>query len=423
MATTTFALVDCNNFYVSCERVFNPKLEGRPVVVLSNNDGCVIARSEEAKKEGVRMGAPFFAIRDLARARGIEVYSSNYPLYGDMSRRVTQTLGQFTPTMELYSIDEAFLDLSHIPPEERAERAWLIRATVKQWTGIPASIGIAATKTLAKIAAHLAKRSTRAAGILDLSGPRYLTAALGMVPMEDVWGIGWKYARKLRSEGVATALDFRNLPAEWVKEHMGTTGFRTQQELKGISCLPLESVRGPRKGILVSRSFSTPLTKPGEIREAVANYASRAAEKLRRDGTAAGAITVFMATSRFAGESHYLSTTLGFPVSTDSTPEVLAHALAGVDSIYEQGYRYKRAGVILSDIIGRDQVQGNLFDRVDREKASELMRLVDGTNRRLGSGTLKYASLGTGESWKGKSERRSRCFTTSWEELPVVSAR
>lgn len=412
-----YALVDCNNFYASCERVFNPKLEGRPVVVLSNNDGCIIARSEEAKAIGIKMGMPFFQARPTINAHDVQVFSSNYPLYGDMSQRVMRTLGQFTPEVEVYSIDEAFLNLAHCPSDSLTDVGRSIRRTVKQWTGIPVSVGIARTKTLAKVANQLAKRSAKADGVLDLTNPRYLERALEKVPIGDVWGVGWNYKNLLRSHSIYTALDFCNAPERWVQRRMGLTGVRMQQELRGTPCITLDATPSSRRGVSCTRSFAEPVTSLRDLSEAIAMYASRAAEKLRRDGMAARAVIIFLGTNRFQEDSHFNSTCIELPTATDDTPELIEHALGVLRRIYREGVLYKRAGVMYTDLIPASQVQMEIFDRRDRDRSRQLMGLLDDTNQRIGAGALRYAAVGDHVRWSGRRARRSSRYTTRWDEI------
>ena len=417
-----FALVDCNNFYASCERVFNPRLEGKPVVVLSNNDGIVVARSNEAKALGIAMGVPEFQIRRLIRAHDVQVFSSNYVLYGDMSQRVMETLGQFTPNLEIYSIDEAFLSLSGFTSRDLTEYGREIRATVKRWTGIPVSVGIAETKTLAKVAARVAKRSKNAAGVFNLATSQDRNALLAEIPVEDVWGIGANWARLLKRHGIATALALREADVHWVRGTMGVVGERLVRELNGVSCLPLEDCPPPKQGITVSRSFGRPVTSLSEMREAIAAYTARAAEKLPGERLAATVLTVFLTTNSFKDEPQYSNAaTIKLPVATGNTSDLLRYALPGVEQIYRDGYRYKKAGVMLTGLVPACQVQGDLFDRQDRERVQQLMRALDGLNDRMGAGTLRYAAEGQRQQWQTKFEHRSPAYTTNWTDLPVVS--
>jgi DNA polymerase V len=322
-----FGLVDCNNFYVSCERLFQPMLHGKPVVVLSNNDGCVIARSDEAKALGIPMGLPAFKLADLVKKHCLEVYSSNYTLYGDLSARVMTTLTQWTPEVEVYSIDEAFLKFSPLPSDALMAYGQSMRATIQQWTGIPVSIGIASTKTLAKLANRLAKRSPEAKGVIALTSPAEIEAVLACTPIEDIWGIGRGYARRLHAHEIRTALQLRDVHDRWVRQELGIVGLRLVWELRGISCLPLALCPPPKQSVMVSRSFGRPITTRTEMREAVATYMTRAAEKLRRHQVAAGVLTVFLMTNRFTDESQYANgVTMPLPIATQDTAELIRYS-------------------------------------------------------------------------------------------------
>ncbi|MGH9943719.1 MAG: Y-family DNA polymerase [Pyrinomonadaceae bacterium] len=420
-----FAHVDCNNFYVSCERVFAPKLKGRPVVVLSNNDGCVISRSEEAKAAGVRMGTPVFQAREIIERHGIEVFSSNYALYGDMSARVLETLNEFTPEVEVYSIDEAFLKLAGCRgAEDLTALGRRIKEKVYQWTGLPVSVGVAETKTLAKVAARVAKTSAKAGGVVNLYGSPYAERALARVAVEDVWGVGPAYARLLKEKGVATALDLRGVDKRWMRQQAGIVGQRIVLELRGTSCLPLEMCPPPRLTVTVSRSFGRPVETLAELREAVACYTARAAEKLRRRRLAANALLVFLTTNRFAPATtpqYSASALVRLPAPSNYTPELISHALEGVARLYRDGYRFKKAGVTLVELVPEAPAQGAIFDRLDRERARRLMRAVDDINTRMGRYTLHFAAAaGLKRPWQTRSERRSPRFTTCWSELLVL---
>jgi len=419
-----FALVDCNNFYASCERVFDPRLEGKPVVVLSNNDGIVVARSNEAKALGIGMGVPEFQIRHLIRRHDVQVFSSNYTLYGDMSRRVMEALSQFAPDIEIYSIDEAFLSLAGFTTRNLTEYGRMIRTTVKRWTGIPVSVGIAGTKTLAKVAARVAKRTQDAAGVFDLTVCQDRGALLAGIPVEDVWGVGPAFARFLTRHGITTALALRDADEQWIGQHMGVVGRRLVLELRGVSCLALDDCPPPKQGITVSRSFGRPVTSLPEMQEAVAAYTARAAEKLRGERLAVNVLTVFLTTNTFkTDEPQYSNTvTIKLPVATDSTPDLLHYALPGVERIFREGYRYKKAGVMLTALVPASQVQGHLFDQQDRERSGRLMRALDRLNDRMGAGTLRYAAEGFIKRWRARFERRSPAYTTNWRELPVAKA-
>ena len=419
---SVFALVDCNNFYVSCERVFNPKLCGRPVVVLSNNDGCVISRSEEAKAVGVKMGAPLFQIQKLIDTHRVEVYSSNYALYGDMCTRVMDTLRETSPEVEVYSIDEAFIGLSGVTTEQLYAVGRETSERVRKWTGIPVSIGIATTKTLAKVAAHIAKKSSRAEGVVNLVELPYLDAALARVPVENVWGVGRNYARRLKERGICTARELRSAHDGWVRKEMGVAGLRILYELRGTSCLPLEWCPPPKKGITVSRSFGRPVESLEEIREAVAAYVSRAGEKLRRQQLAATTLIVFLATSRFIPESHHAaSVVVNLPVPTDITPELIRYAHEGVGHVFRAGHKFKKAGMMLIGLVPVSPIQAGLFDEMNRARARRLMQTVDAVNARMGHDTLRYAGAGLEQNWRARAERRSPGYTTCWNELLTLS--
>jgi DNA polymerase V len=419
--TALFALIDCNNFYVSCERLFQPVLHGKPVVVLSNNDGCVIARSDEAKALGIPMGLPAFKLTDLLKEHPIEVFSSNYTLYGDLSARVMTTLTQWTPDVEVYSIDEAFLQFSMVPPDGLTAYGQSMRATIQKWTGIPVSIGIGPTKTLAKLANRLAKRSPEAQGVVILTSPSEIEATLAQTPIQDIWGIGPGYTRRLHAYEIKTALQLRNMTDRWVRQELGIVGLRLVWELRGISCLPLELCPPPKQSLMVSRSFGCPITTLREIREAVATYMTRAAEKLRRHHVAAGVLTVFLMTNRFTDEPHYSnSVTMPLPVATQDTAELIGYALRSIEQIFREGYHYQKAGVILTALVPAHQIQAHLFDQHDRERSRRLMTAIDTINREWGSGTICYAAVGLRPGWLMRCARRSPRYTTRWEELAVV---
>ena len=422
-----FALVDCNNFYASCERVFNPKLEGRPVVVLSNNDGCVVARSNEAKALGIGMGVPAFEVEDIIRKNGVEVFSSNYALYADMSSRVMETLSAFTPDIEVYSIDEAFLDLAGFNGlghpcrdcslTDYGRKIW---RTVKQWTGMPVTVGIARTKTLAKIANRVAKKSAKANGVLDLTDSPYLNRVLAETPVEKVWTVGIRTALKLKGAGIKTALAFRDADIGWVRQKFGVVGVRTVYELRGISCYSLEQNPPIKKSIAVSRMFGKPVESIEELKEAIASYASRAGRKLRGQGLAAGVMTVYVTTSRFIENRYFNSHTVEFAVATSDTIELIRNACRCIDRLYRKGCAFKKCGIIFNALVPENQVQKALFDNVDRLKSQRLMRVIDSINTRLNS-PLQWAAEGLAQSWKVKFNRRSCRYTTRWDELPEVA--
>lgn len=416
-----FALVDCNNFYVSCERVFNPRLRGRPVVVLSNNDGCIIARSGEAKKLGIKMGMPCFQARPLLEKYQVAILSSNYALYGDMSRRVMNILLRFSQKMEIYSIDEAFLNVSGLNWSKRRLWARELMNTVYRWTGIPVSIGMAETKTLAKLAAHFAKGSKKAAGIVDLTASSHLERALDMTAVGDVWGVGARTAAKLEQQGITTARRLRDADEQWLRQKLGVNGRRLALELQGIACYGIDEEPPIPKSVRCSRSFREPVEDRAALKEALAAYVSRAAVKLRDYGLTAAALTVFLRTSYFgAGKRYAHSTTVELPVSSQSTRELLDYALQAVDCIFRPGYRYKKAGILLHGLLPVSQVQPSMLDQRDRRRETGLMSAVDGINKRLGAGTVRFAAEGLEQSWRLKAENLSPAYTTRWSDIPVV---
>ncbi len=408
------ALVDANNFYVSCERVFNPRLEGKPVVVLSNNDACVVARSNEVKALGVKMGTPMFEMRSVIRQHNIQVFSSNYALYGDLSRRVMEVLGQFTPEVEVYSIDEAFLCLAGQSYETVSQN---IQATVGQWTGIPVSVGVATTKTLAKIANHQAKQQ---GGVCVLLEPEPLLATL---PVSEIWGIGRRLTQRLEAQGITTALHLQQADLAMIRQLLGIVGVRTVLELRGISCLPLELCPPPRKSYCVSRGFGRPVASLAELKEAIACYGSTAAAKLRRDRRVAQTIQVFITTSRFRpSEPQYAnSETLVLPYPTNDTSTIVRAGLGATERLYRPGYSYHKAGVMLMDLSEGAICQGSLFiDEGRRERAGQLMDAIDRLNRQFGAGTVRWAAEGLQQGWRMRAEWRSPRFTTRWDELVVA---
>ena len=418
-----FALVDCNNFYVSCERVFNASLDMQPVVVLSNNDGCVIARSNEAKALGIKMGAPFFLNRELFKKHVVRFFSSNYSLYGDMSCRVMNTLQQFTPDLEIYSIDEAFLSLNGFT--DLAHYGQVIRATVKQHTGMPVSIGIAPTKTLAKVANKIAKKDAALQGVLDLTTVEGIDSLLETVAVADIWGVGYRYAAMLQRHGIINACQLKNADDAFIQKHMTIVGLRTVHELRGESFIELEQSPPPKKAIGSSRSFGVPVEDIEELLESVSDYVSRAAEKLRRQNCAASTLQVYLTTNRFKDEPQYancVSCTL--PTPSSYTPELIACAQACLRKIYRKGYRYKKTGILLTGLTPANGLQLNLFaeHRGNFSNQKAIMRAVDALNERYGRNTVQFASSGINKRWKMLQSYKSPCFTTRWSELPTVKA-
>lgn len=418
-----YGLCDCNNFFASCERVFRPELNGRPVVVLSNNDGCVIARSNEAKALGIRMGQPYFQIQDLIRRERVEVFSSNFILYGDMSRRVIWTLRSMVPAAEVYSIDEAFLDLRGIALEELDELGHRISRTVRRNTGIPVSIGIAPTKTLAKIASKLCKQYPLLRGACVMHRPADIEKVLRRFPIEDVWGIGRKHRRMLNAAGVRTAWEFTQRTEMWVRAKMGVTGLRTWRELQGEACIDFETAPPPRQQISVSRSFAHELTAYEEVHSSVARFASMCAEKLRRQQSLCGELTVYILTNRHREDlpQYFDSETIRPTVPTDDTLELVPLAAQALRRIFRNGYGYKKAGVVLSDLSSRTGLQTDLFDKVDRTKHARLMSALDAANKTFGRDKVVVAAQGF-EPLKMNREHLSRNYTTDWADIIKVKA-
>lgn len=420
---TVFALIDCNNFYVSCERVFDPALEHRPVVVLSNNDGCVVARSDEAKELGIQMGTPFFKCRDLIRKHRGRVFSSNYSLYADMSQRIMQTLEQFTPDLELYSIDEAFLQLKAGNSFALEQLGRRIANTVRRHTGIPISIGIGPTKTLAKVANKIAKRS--ASGVLDITDHPATDILLESIPCEDVWGIGHRYGKLLKRNGTSTARNLKYADDAWVRKKMTIVGLRTVWELRGISCISLETAVPSKKGICSSRSFGRPVETMDELSEALTDYTARAAEKLRKQHCIASILQVYLGTNRFNPEPQYRThITCKLPEATAYTPELVRYAVLCLKKIHRPGYRYKKVAVFLSGIQPQKYFQSNLFlnTRNNFSKKRRFMKAVDSINAKWGRNTVRFAAAGIEKPWRMRRQYTSPHYTTRWSDLPIVKA-
>lgn len=425
-----YALVDCNSFYASCERVFDPSLEKRPVVVLSNNDGIVVARTKEVKRLGVPMGAAYFKARDILEKNNGAVFSSNYELYGDISRRVMDTLAHFTNDIEIYSIDEAFLRLDRLcvkSIQDYVDLGRKIRHAVKKHTGVPVSVGIASTKTLSKVANEIAKKYSKYQGSLSLVEKKdfQIDKYLSEIDVEDIWGIGRQYGKMLRSHGVENALDFKRIHPNFVKKTMTVMGLRTQMELKGVSCLPLEMVIKPKKGIVCSRSFGRLVKTEKELREAVSTYVSTACENLRQQESRAYGIEVFIRTNFFRDQDKqfFAHKKARLSEASDYTPDFIDLALESLHEIYRSGYNYYKAGVFLYKIILKEVGQKSLFNSffIDKDDRKEtLSTIVDQVNEIHDKNGLFYASSGIKKSWKIKREKISRRFTTRWDELLEV---
>ena len=418
-----YALVDCNNFYASCERVFDPRLEQRPIVVLSNNDGCVIARSNEAKALGIAMGEPAFQKEEVYAKHNVAIFSSNFALYGDMSQRVMRTLAQHSAAMEIYSIDEAFLECGGLTADGLDRFASHLRKTVKQWTGIPVSIGVAPTKTLAKVANHMAKRLPDNSGVCILAKEETIEYCLKKLPVEKLWGVGRRYALFLRSWGINTAWDLRRMPEGWVKDNMTVVGLRLQKELKGEPCIPLENQPQKKKEICTSRSFGTMVTELDELKQAVSMYATRCAEKLRTQNSCTNLVEVFLHTNPFRPDLPQYKNVrfVRLPVASNSTLNVVQAALRGLRSIYRAGYQYKKAGVIVSGLVPSNTIQYNVFHSTDEDRHMRLMTAMDKVNDREGRDVLRVAEQGFDRRWTLRQERLSPCYTTRWADFMTIS--
>lgn len=413
-----FGLLDCNNFYASCERVFNPSLNGKPVVVLSNNDGCVIARSAEAKALGIPMGEPAYKLKELIEKNQVHVFSSNYTLYGDMSGRVMSIISGFVPDMEIYSIDEAFLHFDGFKNIDLKTYGERIVNCVTRGTGIPVSLGIAPTKTLAKAANRFAKKYADYKGVCIIDTDEKREKALKLLRIEDVWGIGRQLTKKLQYYSISTAWDFTQRSKSWIRHTLGVNGERTWLELRGTSCIEIDrSVT--RKTICTSRSFGERLTQLTPINEAVANFAASCAEKLRRQKSLATVITVFLHTNPFAENTPQYSNqvVIKLPVPTNDTSELIRYATDGLKSIYAEGYRFKKAGVVVSEIVPERPLQANMFDTRNREKFKKVMSVMDKLNASYGRQKVKIAAQGFDRSWKLKNEKLSPCYTTNLKDI------
>jgi DNA polymerase V len=443
-----FALVDCNNFYASCERAFNPSLEGKPIVVLSNNDGCVVARSNEAKALGIEMGVPFFQIQHEIKKHGIRYFSSNYQLYGNMSERVMSVLKDHCADIEIYSIDEAFLKLNFYGQTDDTllKYAQNLRQTVKKWTGIPVSVGIAPTKTLAKLANHLAKKQTQSVsnlppithnsitnnqlteGVFSLADEHQHEAILSNIGVGKVWGIGRAHETRLQQAGFPTVWQFRNAPEGWIRQQMGVVGVRTQRELKGWACQDIEPPDSDRKHIVVSRSFSKDVRELSELKEAVANHATRLGEKLRHFDKKATVLSVFLRKNHFKeGKSRIYDTTktIELPFPTSDTARLVTAATQLISQLYQTGNAYKKTGIMAFDLVDTEGVQTCLFDdaTVEKERA-KLMSTMDSLNQKYGKNTVRLGvSCGkTDANWQMKTAFRSPRFTTVWGEILKIDA-
>ena len=416
-----FALVDCNNFYVSCERVFNPFLINKPVVVLSNNDGCIIARSNEAKDLNIPMGAPFHIYRDFINAHKVKVYSSNYPLYGDMSNRVMTSLSYFNPNLEVYSIDEAFLKFNQGIKNDIGKDIIKIKKNIFKWTGVPVSIGIGPTKTLAKVANTLAKKNNYN-GIYDLSSKIKQDEILQNINVENIWGISRRWGSKLRMIGIGNALQLRDSSPRRIRKYLSVVVERIVYELRGVACLDLNEIL-PKKNIMCSRSFAKTISDKAILKQSIVDYAIRACEKMRNQNTRAQSIYVFLKTNKFnKGKQHHEGMAFGLNTPCSDTSQIIKLAMSAVDGIYKSGYLYQKAGIMLLDLIPADINQHDFFESINYSSSDKRMHIIDSLNKKFGSGTIANGSvrLKNKKTWDNKRYYLSPRYTTQWDELPHV---
>lgn len=414
--------MDCNNFYVSCERVFDPKLIHKAVVVLSNNDGCIISRSNEAKALGIAMGAPYFKIKQLCKNHQVEVLSSNYTLYGNISKRIMDILSCFTPDLEAYSIDEAFLRLDKMAGIDPISLCQAIVVKIKQYTGIPVSIGIGPTKTLAKVANYYGKKNGLA--IYDLRASKDQESALTTLDVGDIWGIGKRMAIRLNEIGIFKAKELREADYKMIRKAFGVIGEKIVHELNGISCLELETIFKAKKNIMISRSFGGPVTEIEELEEALSTYAARACVKMRAQNSKLQGIVVFLITNWHNKDQPFYknSSSLHFDLATDNTIQIARYAKQCLQRIYKPGYRYKKVGIILLDLVSNSYEQASLLtDSASQTKNSHIMKVVDSINKKMGKNSLFLASQGIKREWQMKSAKRSWNFTSDWNQLMLVN--
>lgn len=419
-------LADCNNFYVSCERLFNPSLLNRAVVVLSNNDGCIVARSNEAKSLGIKMGTPIYQIKDLLREHNIAVYSSNYPLYADLSNRVMTLLGSYVEEQEIYSIDECFLSFNGFRNYNLNEYGRMIVRTVTKGTGIPISLGIAETKTLAKIANKFAKKYPGYQGVCIIDNEEKREKALKLFDIADVWGIGRRHTARLERQGVKTAYDFTRLPIAWVRKNMTVTGERTYKELLGESCIDMELTSSNRKQICTSRSFGEMISRYEDMLEAVANYAGNCARKLRQQNSVAISLMVFIHTNHFRSDLPQYAKNIIIPlhIPTSDTIEIVRHAEIGLSKIFRSGFLYKKAGVIITEIANKDHIQMDLFETTDFSKSEKLIQAIDTLNDKYHK-SVRLAVQGTDSNpkWHLRQKNLSYCYTTNINDIITIKCK
>jgi DNA polymerase V len=419
------ALIDVNNFYVSCERVFNPKLNNKPVVVLSNNDGCAVARSNEVKALGVAMGAPWFKLKDLAKQHNILAYSSNYALYADMSNRVMSILKDYSPNQEVYSIDESFLDLTAFKSKDLIKYAQQMRQRIKRWTGLPVCVGIGSTKTLSKLANHCAKKRLAFNSVCNLNSMSHeaVNQMFSEIDVGEVWGVGRKLAPKLKSLGINTVLDLKRANPERLRQQFSVVMEKTIRELNGIVCIEMEEIAPPKKQILSSRSFGYPVTDYNSLAESITLYMSRAAEKLRRQQSYAGSVYIYIRTSPFKENERFYNNgrTIALPNPTDDTRQLVNVALWGLKQIYVPNLDYAKAGIMLGELVPSQGIQTDLFSlRSSNPKSDQLMATLDSINKKMGKESIKLASEGFRRPWRMKQENKSPSYTTSWADVIQV---
>ena len=413
------ALIDCNSFYVSCERLFNPKINNKPAVVLSNNDGCVISRSTEAKRLGIKMGEPYFKVKELVRKNNVNIFSSNYALYGDISRRVMKTLKSFSDKIEIYSIDEAFVDLSHVEGKEVENYGKEIRERILKWTGIPTSVGIANTKTLSKVANHIAKKNKTGVIYLNENIDNYLKK----FHISDIWGVGKQLSKLYIKNGIDTAYKLKNISNTWVKKSTNVLGAKTVMELRGITCINLETQETKRKSCCVSRSFGKKVESLEKLQESITTHCLNAAEKIRNDNQTTRSITIYIRTSPFDKNRRYYSNsiTIDLPVATSNSLELVKMAIKGLKKIYKYGYFYQKAGIVLSKLGESSENEFNLLAPIMENKSQTLMKAIDFTNAKYGRNAISIAQAGINNSWKMRREHSSKIDTASFDFLPKIS--
>ncbi len=425
MKNTVYALIDCNNFFVSCERLFRPDLEGKPVVVLSSNDGCVVSRSNEAKALGIPMAAPAFKYRQLFKERGVIQFSANFELYGDISRRIVEILATVTPRLEVYSVDECFLDLSQLSISNYGLWGRVVRQQILDWTGMPVSIGIAPTKTLAKLASDRAKKDPHWEGVLDLihCPAETFQSQAENLPVSDIWGVGWRLAPKLRAEGIGSAWQLAHISPQRAQQLMGIHGRQMVAELNGISCYPLEQMEKPRKSIARTRTFGEDTNDFRVLESALASFAARAAFRLRTSGQLTRKMSVFLTSNKHKPGYKHWSAEVKFEMPTADTGQLISTQVAMLRRLYSRGVLYHRAGILLYDFIPAKALQPDIFGFINpsvHDKSKVRMAAVDGINKRFGRQTVHYAAEDLGNAWQPRQNLRSSRYTTSWEDLPAA---